>query len=63
MYDAIAARELGFDENDLWIVAQAVERNLVLVTSDKMNRIRDTVRSLYRELRFEDWTEPHDLNR
>jgi len=61
LYDPIAGRELGLDENDLWIVAQAVERNLVLVTSDKMMRIRETARELYPNLRFEDWAESTDL--
>ncbi len=60
-YDPIAARELGFDENDLWIVAQAVERNLVLVTSDRMMLIRGAVSDLYPSFRFEDWAESSDL--
>ena len=55
------ARELGIDENDLWIVAQAVERNLVLVTSDKMWRIRETVCELYPDFGSEDWAESSDL--
>lgn len=57
-YDPVAARELGIDENDLWIVAQAVERNLVLVTSDKMDRIRRSVNEIYPEFQFEDWSNP-----
>jgi len=61
LYDPVAGRELGLDENDLWIVAQAAERNLVLVTSDKMTRIRETVSELYANLRFEDWAESTDL--
>lgn len=61
MYDPIAARELGIDENDLWIVAQAVERNLVLVTSDRMNRIREAVCEPSPGLRFEDWAKPSDV--
>ena len=60
-YNPIAARELGIDENDLWIVAQAAERNLVLVTSDKMMRIREAVCELYPGSRFEDWTKSGDL--
>ena len=35
LYDPIAGREFGFDENDIWLTAQAVERNIVLVTNDK----------------------------
>lgn len=61
LYDPVAARELGIDENDLWIVAQAVERNFVLVTSDKMTRIREAVCELYADLRFEDWAQSSDL--
>ena len=55
LYDPVAGRELGIDENDLWIVAQAVERNLVLVTSDKMTRICQTVCEVYAGFRVEDW--------
>jgi predicted nucleic acid-binding protein len=32
--DRVTAQLLQIDENDLWIAAQAVERNLVVVTSD-----------------------------
>ena len=49
------------DENDLSIVAQAVERNLVLVTSDKMNRIRGAVSELYPGPQIENWARPTDL--
>lgn len=55
MYDPIAARELGIDENDLWLVSQAVERNLVLVTNDKMARIRTTIQCVFPSFRFENW--------
>ena len=55
MYDPVAARELGIDENDLWIVAQAIERNLILVTSDKMNRIREAVREIEPRFDVENW--------
>lgn len=33
--DRVTGQLLQIDENDLWIAAQAVERNLVVVTSDK----------------------------
>jgi tRNA(fMet)-specific endonuclease VapC len=46
--------ELGIQENDLWIAGQAVERNLVLVTRDKMNCIREVCP----ELRVENWSSP-----
>ncbi len=41
--DKATDKALGVDENDLWMCAQAKERDLVLVTSDKkMQRIADT---------------------
>lgn len=51
LVDPITAKELGIQENDLWIAAQAIERNLILVTNDAMRRIREVVP----ELRIEDW--------
>lgn len=33
--DRVTGQLLKIDENDLWIAAQAVERNLVVVTSDQ----------------------------
>ena len=55
MYDPVAGRELGIDENDLWIVAQAIERNLILVTNDKMKRIREAVADLYPASQIDNW--------
>jgi len=46
------SRELGIQENDLWLVAQALEFHLVLVTNDAIQQIRD----LCEELRVENWT-------
>ena len=40
LYDPLAGRELGIDENDLWIASQAIELGLILVTNDKMTRIK-----------------------
>lgn len=51
LIDPITAKELGIQENDLWIAAQAIERNLVLVTNDAMARIKE----VSPELRVEDW--------
>lgn len=39
-------RELGIDENDIWIASQAVEGNLVLITDDKMTQIRSVEANL-----------------
>lgn len=55
MCDPTTGRELGIDENDLWIVAQAAERNFVLVTHDKMDRIRKALEDIELGMRIEDW--------
>lgn len=40
--DQATGKALGIDENDLWMCAQAKERDLILVTGDgKMQRIAD----------------------
>lgn len=46
--DRVSGQLLQIDENDLWIAAQAVERNLVVVTSDPdfMNVIAPAVPEL-----------------
>jgi len=51
LVDPVTAKVLGIQENDLWIAAQAIERNLILVTNDGMSRIRE----IASELRIEDW--------
>ncbi len=57
--DPTTGRELGIDENDLWIVAQAAERNLVLVTHDKIVRIREALQESEIGVRIEDWAAGH----
>ena len=52
LIDPVTSRELGIQENDIWIAAQALEYNLVLVTNDKMDRIRDVCE----DLQVENWT-------
>ena len=51
LLDPATALSLGIQENDLWIAAQAIERNFVLVTNDTMDRIREVAP----ELRVENW--------
>ena len=58
--DPTTGRELGIDENDLWIVAQAAERNLVLVTHDKMVHIREALQESETGVRIEDWAAAHE---
>jgi len=41
LVDPITSLELGIQENDLWIAAQAITRNLTLITNDKLSRIRE----------------------
>jgi len=43
---------LGIQENDLWIASAAVERNLVLVTSDRLTHIQAVAGD---DLRVERW--------
>jgi len=35
----LAAKEMQIQENDLWLAAQALAYNLVLITSDRMQTI------------------------
>ena len=53
LVDPITSLELGIQENDLWIVAQAMVRNLTLVTNDKLTRIREVVGT---DLDIKNWT-------
>lgn len=52
--DPATGEKLGADEIDLLIAAQAIERNLVLVSGDSMRRIREVAP----ELHVEDWAAP-----
>ena len=38
-----SGKRLGIDENDLWIAAQAKERDLIIVTGDDDMRVLETV--------------------
>lgn len=51
LVDPTTAKELDIQENDLWLAAQALEHNLVLVSHDKMTRLRKVAE----ELRVQDW--------
>ena len=39
LIDPETATKIGIQENDLWIVAQAVTHNLIFITNEKMHRI------------------------
>ena len=47
--DRITSEKLQIDENDLWLAAQAVERNFVVLTADK--DFRDIIAPAVPELR------------
>ena len=49
------AKELGIDENDLWIAAQAVTYNLLLVTHDRLNNLGNAIKHVTPALKLEDW--------
>jgi tRNA(fMet)-specific endonuclease VapC len=41
LVDKTTAEQLQIQENDLWMAALAVEHNMILVTDDKMRRIKE----------------------
>lgn len=51
LVDPVTGLTLGIQENDLWIAAQAVEHNLILVSNDRLTHIREVAP----ELRVENW--------
>ncbi len=51
LIDPVSSKSLGIQENDLWITAQALEHNLVLVTNDQMKHLR----SVASDLKVENW--------
>ncbi len=53
------ALELGIDENDLWIAAQAALYNLVLVTADGLANLKGAIDQTGIGPTVEDWTKPH----
>jgi predicted nucleic acid-binding protein len=52
LIDPITSKELGIQENDLWIASQAMTRNMVFVTNDKLANIKTVAGP---ELRIENW--------
>lgn len=50
LMDSSTGKSLGIDENDLWICAVALEYNLVLVTNDKMTRIKEVAIEVAKEI-------------
>jgi predicted nucleic acid-binding protein len=59
LIDQVTARSLGIQENDLWLCAQAVAHGMVLVTNDRMTRIREVASDLKLDLIIQNWTVPN----
>jgi len=55
LIDRTTAKELGVQENDIWIASQALQYNLILVSSDRMNCINEISKKLTIELQIIDW--------
>jgi len=54
--DPATAKELGIQENDLWLCAQAVAHGMVLVTNDRMTRLREVAAGMSSSLLIQNWT-------
>jgi tRNA(fMet)-specific endonuclease VapC len=55
LWERTTAKELGVQENDIWIVAQAIQYNLVLITGDHMRRLEEVSRTLPYPLQLAPW--------
>jgi len=55
LIERTSAKELGVQENDIWIAAQAIQYNLILVTGDRMQRLVDVSENLDNPLRISRW--------
>lgn len=49
------AKELGVQENDIWIAAQAIQYNLVLVSGDYMRRLQQVSMDVDYPLQLASW--------
>jgi predicted nucleic acid-binding protein len=57
-FDQTTGKELGIQENDLWMTAQAAEHDLIFVTHDGMEHIKNAAK-IYGIMKDpEDWTNP-----
>jgi tRNA(fMet)-specific endonuclease VapC len=55
LWESTSAKELGLQENDLWIAAQAIQYNLVLITEDHMRRVQEVSTTLEYPLQLASW--------
>lgn len=61
LIDPITSKELGIQENDLWLCAQAIAHDMVLVTNDAMRRIREVSKGMQPALRIQNWAHPNTV--
>lgn len=61
LIDPITSKELGIQENDLWLCAQAIGHEMVLVTNDGMCRIREVSQGMQPLLLIQNWTVPDSV--
>ncbi len=55
LQERTSAKELGVQENDIWIAAQAIQYNLVLLTGDYMRRLEEVSKILSYPLQLAKW--------
>ncbi len=58
LIDPVTSLQLQIQENDLWIVSQAIARNLTLVTNDRKS-LRPLLEVARDELHIENWAAPN----
>ncbi len=58
LVDPTTALALQIQENDLWLCAQAIGHEMVLVTNDRMLAIRKAAEGMVPELIVQDWSKP-----
>ena len=59
LVDPITSKELGIQENDLWLSAQAIAHGMILVTNDGMRRIREVSHGMQPTLLIQNWAIPN----
>jgi len=55
LVERTSAKKLGVQENDIWIAAQAIQYNLILVTEDHMSRLAEVSNSFSNPLQIAKW--------
>ena len=55
LIERTSAKEIGVQENDIWIAAQAIQYNLILVTGDHMLRLAEVSHKLEYPLQIARW--------